>query len=378
MSKINFNFSDLVMLLVFVSINFHVSAKEPDLVAKPLEYGTEYQLPSKAMNSDRSFSIALPESYNKSTESAYPVLFVMHGQWETLTTLATLDHLGQNVPEMIVVGVYGASGELFPNRDGTPSGLSLFLTQELLPYIEGEYRTVPFKILSGHSALGRFVMNQWLDNGNTFNSYYAISPAFGDGQLKHRMKSAVLESGRLSPAFESSSKSPLLVTMANEGENEQKPFNQLEQIMSNQRTKAVVFKRYPQVGHMLNRQVSLYDALSATFPNWQPSDAVASGDLETLKQHYKGLSKQVGFEVDVPLETLKRLAVFDSLPDDEQRNKNAINAIRYSIEQSPSNADALFSMADEAATLGWNKAQDAIVSEVCSLLPKHQNCLKNK
>jgi predicted alpha/beta superfamily hydrolase len=52
-----------------------------------------------------------------------------------------------------------------------------FIESELFPYIEKNYRPVPYRICSGHSSGGLCVTHSFLMHNNMFNSYIALSPS---------------------------------------------------------------------------------------------------------------------------------------------------------------------------------------------------------
>ncbi|MFA5420315.1 MAG: alpha/beta hydrolase-fold protein, partial [Bacteroidales bacterium] len=52
-----------------------------------------------------------------------------------------------------------------------------FIETELFPFIEKNYRTVPFRICCGHSRAGLCVTYAFLTHTNMFNAYIALSPS---------------------------------------------------------------------------------------------------------------------------------------------------------------------------------------------------------
>ena len=151
-----------------------------------LEYATSNSISSKTLSAERSFYIKLPSSYASNTTKDYPVLFVLHGQWDMLAAVATLDLLADEIPEFVTVGVDVRGRELRPGESGEHKAATpffQFLHRELVPHIRANYRTAPYEILSGHSNSGRFVMNAWMENGDFFSSYYSFSPSIWTSQL---------------------------------------------------------------------------------------------------------------------------------------------------------------------------------------------------
>ena len=121
-------------------------------------------------------SVALPESYATSNQ-AYPVIYLLDGDvaFGMAAGLTPLAHWLLGTLEVIVVGIgydmesYAQWGQLrecgfkMPEVPDAPadSHANLFLdalTQEMIPFIEANYRTVPSdRCLYGYSSSGFFV-----------------------------------------------------------------------------------------------------------------------------------------------------------------------------------------------------------------------------
>jgi predicted alpha/beta superfamily hydrolase len=157
---------------------------------KPISIGVRMEIRSPALNEDRPILVSLPEDYAGSLRR-YPVIYVLDGESLFLPTVAVARFLGDRglAPQTIVVGV--PSGET-RTRDLTPAsavpdkenpgggGADLFLrfmTTELRPFIDGRYRTEPFRVLIGHSFGGLFAVHALLGRPESFNAYVAISPS---------------------------------------------------------------------------------------------------------------------------------------------------------------------------------------------------------
>lgn len=112
--------------------------------------------------------IWLPPDYAKGTAS-YPVVYAMDCEYRFTTLVSVLqERAAQGAPPVILVNVCAGSSD---RRwvDFTMPGAAAyfrFLTLELLPAIETQYRTDPTRrILSGHSLSGQFALYAlYLDN----------------------------------------------------------------------------------------------------------------------------------------------------------------------------------------------------------------------
>jgi uncharacterized protein len=103
------------------------------------------------------------------------------------TALTTFLAANNRVPGLIVVAIENTDR----NRDlTTPTqnevqGMSSggadrflqFLREELIPWTDDNYRTVPYRILLGHSLGGFFAIHALFSQPQTFDAYIAISPS---------------------------------------------------------------------------------------------------------------------------------------------------------------------------------------------------------
>jgi predicted alpha/beta superfamily hydrolase len=105
------------------------------------------------------------------------------------------------IPDMIVVAIPNTdrTRDLTPSHatnDNTGNELAFlkssgggsrfldFLKKELIPHIDSNYRTMPYRILVGHSFGGITVINALYTMPETFNAYIAIDPSlWWDHQL---------------------------------------------------------------------------------------------------------------------------------------------------------------------------------------------------
>jgi predicted alpha/beta superfamily hydrolase len=206
----------ILFIGLWVLPTFHAHAAE-----KQLTYGQTTIINSKAFSSEREYYVHLPEDYEKDSNRTYPVIYVLHGQWDLLSTVAVVDAISNSIPELIIIGVNSRGPELRPavNSDGSenPQGRQFrsFLVDELLPHVMKTYRIANFSILSGHSNSGRFVLNSLLDDPRLFSAYFAFSPSLDDEVFNQRVMQNV-------SAF-TDTQTRLFMTLANEGEHMQTP-----------------------------------------------------------------------------------------------------------------------------------------------------------
>ena len=145
---------------------------------------TREVLNSEVLGEDRPLNIVLPAGY--SPDKTYPVAYVLDGGHRSLPNMA--EGMQTAHEELIVVGVENIdrSRDMFPNpmperenRGGGGENFLTFLTKELIPYIEGKYATNGYRVISGQSNSGFFVLYALLNAPDSFDAYLAGSPMIG-------------------------------------------------------------------------------------------------------------------------------------------------------------------------------------------------------
>jgi hypothetical protein len=155
----------------------------------------QHTLPSAVLEEDRAFQVHLPESYLRDPGRRYPVIYVLDGSSQDLHTATSAAFLARSgaIPEVIVVGIPNVSGP-GRQRDYTPPGMRqdsevtdgplgqadrflAFLRDELVPRIEGDYRTTRPRMLAGNSRGALFVVYSLLAEPLLFDARLGHSPA---------------------------------------------------------------------------------------------------------------------------------------------------------------------------------------------------------
>jgi len=112
---------------------------------------------SPTLGKEVAYAVQLPPSYSTAEGRRYPVLYAMHGLfespgfWERRGLTAMLDALWQRgeVPEMVVVAVDGDNSFFV---DGPAGRWEQMATRDLVAHVESTYRVTPGR--AGRAALG--------------------------------------------------------------------------------------------------------------------------------------------------------------------------------------------------------------------------------
>lgn len=138
--------------------------------------GERTSISSLMLGADRALRIVKPRGYDLSTSSRYPVLYLLDGESPLHHAEGVMRSLSaaEEMPGTIVVHVAGV-----PTAE-MESAFLRFLTDELKPWVQSQYRTAPFSMLAGASDGGLFATQVFLVAPDAFQAYVAISPGLSD------------------------------------------------------------------------------------------------------------------------------------------------------------------------------------------------------
>ena len=248
-------------------------------VETPIVIGTSYALPSSIYGGTREINVWLPPGYAEGDQT-YPVLFLLDGgtTWQDFHHISGLAQLGTvngTTRDVIVVGVASVDrrNELaLPTDDpaliaqyptqGQSERFRRFLLEEVLPFVEGRFRTNGETALMGESLAGLFVVETLLKAPEMFDRYVAVSPSlWWDGGRLARQAGAHLRD-------HSNEARTLILTLGDEGPEMQAP---MDVLVANLRDHAMPaldwsFTPRPQESHATIYHGAALDAFRKLFP----------------------------------------------------------------------------------------------------------------
>jgi len=179
----------LAVVLLVTLIRIPVIAQ--DFMPVQMPHTHDRRLHSDIMDYTYGIYVTLPESYEDNPDKVYPTLYMIDGNQYFVFTGQPLGSLyWTNVAkEHITVAVaYTADGGNFRSRDfrteDRAADFVRFFQEELIPFIESDYRTsAEERTLWGHSLGGQFTLYTLLTATKTFDNYIASAPAVNDDIL---------------------------------------------------------------------------------------------------------------------------------------------------------------------------------------------------
>lgn len=342
--------------------------------SSPLVFAQKHSYHSKAHKSARDYFIHLPESYHTNKNKKYPILYVLHGQTDTIGAVASTQAIDNDIPEMIIVGVQSQGKELRPVilSDGTTNqqgqSFKSFFLGELIPHIKQQYRVADFSILTGHSNSGRFVLNSLLDDANLFDAYFASSPSIEDNLINNRVK-------QQKPKL-AATNTKLVLTLANEGDHMQKPYEELVSLFTQASSGGSFFyhKHYPEQSHGSSYLVSQLFALRSLFEGWRPNWDIKMKGVSSVIEHNNELAQRFGFDIEIPaLEWLQMSFVFSRWQSAEG-DKKAEEVVEYALMNYPNIADEFFDIVEQLDLNGLKQPSKNFHQLLCLKLKDHKEC----
>jgi uncharacterized protein len=142
---------------------------------------------SQKLNEDREITIGLPPSYDRHSNQKYPILLLLDGDFlfDPFQGALSYGYYWDDLPEVIIVGISQNKNneretDCMVDETGLPTEKGEkffeFIGMELIPYIQKNYRTAPFKMVAGLDVTAGF-LNLYLYKENpVFDAYISMSP----------------------------------------------------------------------------------------------------------------------------------------------------------------------------------------------------------
>ena len=159
---------------------------------------------SEELGQTREIVIYEPMNYHQKADEYYDVIYVFDAHDRPLFDYVTaVSNLIKGGPRaVIVVGIratldyenmYFRNNDLLPSdtgwklpgKGGNAEAFLRYVKNEVVPYVESNYRTLPHRTAIGHSLSASFLVYTLLNDAQLFDNYIAVSPnlAYDDRRL---------------------------------------------------------------------------------------------------------------------------------------------------------------------------------------------------
>lgn len=245
---------------------------------------------SSELGQRREIVIYEPLGYSENEFAYYDVIYVFDAQLRGLVGyVSAIADLMDGPRGFIVVGIkatiledemYFRNHDLLPSdtewnlgpkSGGNAEAFLAYVKNEVVPYVESEYRTLPLRTAVGHSLSASFLVYTLLEDPGLFDNYIAVSPnlAYDDERLVRGLRD--FESDRLDR--------PMLFYMSHANEAESwsgwGPANDaayavLRDTLATEEFR-VVLEEYPEHGHMSGFMPSVSSAMRTFIEDVRPA-----------------------------------------------------------------------------------------------------------
>ncbi len=350
----------MVMVLSLAFMQVHAAKKTDNITL-----GKKVTFHSKILKEDRALWI-YPADALENKKTKRPVMFLLDGDGHFHHICGLVEGLKRNglVSDMIIVALPNVDR----NRDFLPKKIDrlptsgkadMFLTffkEELIPYMEQNYNTAPFRILFGHSYGGVFNFHALFKEPDLFSAHIAVSPSlrYGDEML--------IKNGR--EFFKKRKKFNKFLYYSIGGDESARmknPANTMFDILKNSAPGDFDwhYRIFENENHGTVPHITAYYALRKLFSGWNyklPNDREKTS-FEGFLTHYKKLSEKYGYEIK-PSEAGINLFGYFFLR--QKKFDKAIEVLTYNVKQHPDSANVYDSLGE--AFEGKNDFKSAIIN----------------
>ena len=276
--------------------------------------GETISFKSTILDEERTIIVYTPATYNLS-ENSYPVMYLLDGGTHFHHATGIAQFLAANgiMPEMIVVAVKNVDR----TRDFSPTHVDErpttggaekfmgYLKEELMPFMNNNYRTLPYEILVGHSFGGEFATYVLLNYPDVFNAYIAISPYmmydnnFIIGETEKNLKSSYQKEIQF------------YMTVGDEPDYFA-TLDEFEEIVESKAPENFKFTytKFEKDNHGSVPHLSIYYGLESIYRRWKlPKDIFVKG-IASIDRHYASLSEKYGYKIVTPEMTINQLGYY--------------------------------------------------------------------
>ncbi len=291
----------VIIFLIALSTSNLLWAGEGD---NKITIGETITIKSEVLDEERQMLVYLPAGY-EGASAEYPVLYLLDGGYHFHHVTGIVQFLSSQglMPQTIVVAIKNVDRnrdflpthvEKAPTSGGAEKFLT-FITDELIPYIEDNYRTQPYRILVGHSFGGTFTTYTFLEKPGTFNSYISISPVLHwDEQLLVTQAETALRSSYSNNKY-------FYMTLGDEP-----PyipaidmFTSLIEIKAPENLE-FTYVHMKEETHGSIPHLSIYNGLEKLYDGWTLPQAKYEEGLAAIDDHYKTISEKFSYEIQTP------------------------------------------------------------------------------
>lgn len=374
-----------IIVLFFISIGIgQVKSQDTESII----LGTKHTLHSNILNEDRGYWVSLPDSYNdkRSSHKRYPILMVLDGNLHFKSIAGVVNYLSSDayrswkIPEMILVGVQNVDRR----RDYTPDKIITvrenntgggekflrFLEDELIPELENNYRTDPYRILFGHSLSALLATHAYMKEESLFSAFIAVDPSFGTWDEETMDQKLEAVTGRTFKRY-------FYLATANWGKrnirNRDRHVRLYEGLNSKcEGTFPAQMQYFENENHASVPPIAFYNGITTIFEGY----GISYRDVENkeqLAQHFRSLSQRLSWDFRPPEQLVNQIGYAMLRSRNEVEKGRALDFFILNAQNFPGSYNAFDSLGEAYEMLGDKKKAISNYTKSLELNPNNEH-----
>lgn len=302
---------------------------------------------SKVLNEERTVVVQLPKSYSTYPNRKYPIIYRLDGAVNLVMMNAVLESLQSQhaAPEVIIVAIENTDRlrDLYPTVNKDPNGpvgvgggaanFMHFITSELMPLVEGNYRVHDYRIIAGGSAAGVFSLFALQQRPGLFNAVLTYSPAvwWNYGATANSTVEFLKNSQQLNQY--------IYTAIGNEPAPMRPYYDGMIAGIRAHKPAGVrwINDSFEDVPHNLVGSAGIFRAYHNLFYSEYMRADDYIGELSSIEDYYAQVSHQYGVEVKAPEWVIRELGYHFVGKQDYEK---ALELFQYDVDKYPDSADA--------------------------------------
>lgn len=310
---------------------------------------------SKELGENRRIMVHVPDNDPAFTKQTFPVMYLFDGPAHFTSMVGLMQQLSQSkfntiLPPMIIVGIINTNRtrDLSPTKDGEK--FINFIEKELIPFVNKNYPTAPYKTIIGHSLGGLAVTNILLNHPTLFDSYVAIDPSlsFDNQTMLKQSKQAFVQNNYTGKNFflaianmKPKANDTLKIRKDTSGASlhTRSIFNFADNLKLQKSNLNWSSKYYKNDNHGSVPHIAEYDGLCFLFSYHKYPDYVYDDKYDSdsvLTKHFDNISKQMGYKVAPPEQLINSIG-WSYI--DKKNIKKAFELFSFNVRNYPESAN---------------------------------------
>ncbi|UCE58526.1 MAG: tetratricopeptide repeat protein [Phycisphaerales bacterium] len=289
---------------------------EPD-TPEAITIGEAIRIDSAALGDARTVMVSLPRGYERS-RTRYPVLYLLDADIHFHHATASVQFLARSgfIPQMLVVSPQTAdrvrdfaprvrrSGDDGPDtRNYGADWFLRFISEELIPYVDQNYRVDPYRVLAGNALGGTFSVYAMLTQPELFDAFIVTSPFLHwDNDLVTRVAGDTFDGLEQLDSF-------LFLAHEDVEGGRLTAIQRFVELLQNSAPRGLnwSFQQLANETSVSTAHRGLYMGLETLYAHWRIPNGLMDQGVDALEGHFTNLSREFGYDIEIPEYTLNAL-----------------------------------------------------------------------